>query len=444
MLAWVLFPVILMLIVSLAEGAEPLGKRVALVIGNARYASIPLANPENDAKAVSSTLRRLGFEVNEHLNLKARDFRRVMRDFARRIQEEEGAAVLYYAGHGVQIDGRNFLLPVDINLRDAEEVKDDSIDIDEVFISRIERARMHVRIVILDACRDNPFRGAKTRNIRPLGGLAEMNAKGTLIAYASAPGAAAEDGIPGTNSVFTRHLVAEMPVEGIEVEQMLKNVRVKVSRDTNQRQMPWTNTSLIVNFSFNPARGPSPNELARIERERRTEDSLLRVGQEKARLEQELKQRMAELDEARRAITLSRNPPARFDAMSRDHEQRLLEDLDRQEKDLLRLQEELDRARNQTPRQVALSLPASPAAASRARSGATRQEIERRSLEDLDREERELLRLQAELERAPAKFQSVAARPVAGGQCTDLRNRLNLGELLGPEDRGYLQKVCHR
>ena len=442
LLACVLFLVVLMLIASLAESAE--GKRVALVIGNARYASIPLANPENDAKAVSSTLRRLGFEVNEQLNLKARDFRRVMRDFARRIQEEEGAAVLYYAGHGVQIDGRNFLLPVDINLRDPEEVKDDSIDIDEVFISRIERARMHVRIVILDACRDNPFRGAKTRNIRPVGGLAEMNAKGTLIAYASAPGAAAEDGIPGTNSIFTRHLVAEMPVEGIEVEQMFKNVRVKVSHDTNQRQMPWTNTSLIVNFSFNPARGPSPSELARIERKRRTENSLLRVEQEKSRLERELKQRISELDEARRALALSRNPPARFDAEPRDSEQRLLEDLDRQEKDLLRLQDELDRARNQTPRHVALAVPTSQAVASLSRSGATREELERRSLEDLDRQERDLLRLQEELERSQAKAQLVAARPVAGRKCIDLRNRMKLGELLRAEDRGYLQKECQR
>jgi uncharacterized caspase-like protein len=440
LLAWVLFPVILSLIVSLAESAE--GKRVALVIGNARYASNPLANPENDAKAVSSTLRRLGFDVNEHLNLKSRDFRRVMRDFARRIQEEEGAAVLYYAGHGVQIDGRNFLLPVDINLRDAEEVKDDSIDIDEVFISRIERARMHVRIVILDACRDSPFRGVKTRNIRPLGGLAEMNAQGTLIAYASAPGAAAEDGIPGTNSVFTRHLVAEMPVEGIEVEQMFKNVRVKVSRDTDQRQMPWTNTSLTVNFSFNPARGPSPSELARIERERRTEDSLLQVEQEKSRLEQELKQRISELNEARRALALSWNPPARFETKPRDHEQRQLEDLDRQEKDLLRLQEELDRARNQMPRHMALAVPTSPVAATAARSGATRQELERRSLEDLDRQEQELLRLQAELERSQATARSQAARPTAGMRCTDLLNRAKLGAQLNADDRVHLQKEC--
>ncbi len=444
-LAWILAPMVfmvLMVIVSVAEGAEPSGKRVALVIGNARYTSIPLANPENDAKVVSSTLRRLGFDVNEQLNLNARDFRRVMRDFARRIQDEEGAAVLYYAGHGVQIDGRNYLLPVDINLRDAEEVKDDSIDIDEVFVSRIERARMNVRIVILDACRDNPFRGTTTRNIRPAGGLAEMNARGALIAYASAPGAAAEDGIPGTNSVFTRHLVDEMPVEGLEVEQMFKNVRVKVLRDTNQRQMPWTNTSLTVNFSFNPARGPSQAERARIEQERKTQDSLRRVEQERSRLDQELKQRMSELEEARRALELARSAPARFETRQRDNDQRLLEDLDRQERDLLRMQEELDRAGRNAPQHVTPTPPAAPVAASSPRSASLQQERERRLLEDLDRQEQDLLRLQAELERSQSSVRSEAARPLAPGRCTDLLNRAKLGERLNADERMVLQKEC--
>ncbi|MFM9882970.1 MAG: caspase family protein [Burkholderiales bacterium] len=443
-LAWMVVFMLLMAMETVAESAEPFGKRVALVIGNARYANVPLANPENDAKAVSSTLRRLGFEVNEQLNLNARDFRRVMRDFARRIQEEEGAAVLYYAGHGVQIDGRNYLLPIDINLRDAEEVKDDSIDIDEVFVSRIERARMTVRIVILDACRDNPFRGTTTRNIRPAGGLAEMNARGALIAYSSAPGAAAEDGLPGTNSVFTRHLVEEMPVEGIEVEQMFKNVRVKVLRDTNQRQIPWTNTSLTVNFSFNPARGPSPAELARIEQERKTQNSLVRVEQERSRLEQELKQRISELEEARRALALSRNPPARFETRQRDDDQRLLEDLDRQEKDLLRLQDELDRARRITPQAATPTTPRSPVAASSPVAGSIEQERERRLLEDLDRQEQELLRLQAELERTQASARPEAAHPSADRRCTELLNRMKLGEQLRRDDRAYLEKECRR
>jgi hypothetical protein len=247
-----------------ADVALAAEKRIALVIGNARYPALALNNPENDARVVATTLRRLGFEVSEHVNLPIKEFRKVLRDYAKRLQSEEGTSVFYYAGHGVQIEGRNYLLPVDVNLRDEDEVRDEGVDVDELFISRLERARTQVRIVILDACRDNPF-GPKTRAIRGSGGLAEMAARGTLMAYAAAPGSTAEDGPAGTNSVYTRHLVKEMLVEGIEVEQMFKNVRVKVVRDTNQRQVPWVNTSLTANFSFNPKRGPAEDVAKRDE-----------------------------------------------------------------------------------------------------------------------------------------------------------------------------------
>ena len=165
-----------------AEARKP-EKRVALVIGNARYPSIPLANPENDARLIADNLRKLGFEVNEQLNLgRARSSAACCATSRAACRRTMRIAVLYYAGHGVQIDGRNYLLPVDINLRDQEEVKDESVDIEELFLGRIDKARSHARIVILDACRDNPFAG-KTRNIRSAGGLAEMGARGTLIAY---------------------------------------------------------------------------------------------------------------------------------------------------------------------------------------------------------------------------------------------------------------------
>jgi len=235
------------------DGASGDSKRIALVIGNARYPRFALANPENDARLIATRLRALGFQVNDQYNLGVVQFRRALREFARRVQQDDAIAVLYYAGHGVQIDGRNFLLPVDVDLRDQEEVKDESVDIDELFIGRIDKVGSFARIVILDACRNNPFAGSKTRNIRAAGGLAEMGARGTLIAFASAPGAAAEDGPDGGNSVYTRSLAEEMMAPGIEVEQMFKNVRVRVLRDTNGRQLPWVNTSLTSDFSFNPA-----------------------------------------------------------------------------------------------------------------------------------------------------------------------------------------------
>ncbi|MDM0115710.1 caspase family protein [Variovorax sp. J22R133] len=241
--------------------ARPAEKRIALVIGNSQYPKAPLSNPENDARVIAANLRRLGFEVNEQLNMPVLQFRRALREFARRVQQDDAIAVLYYAGHGLQIDGRNYLLPVDINLRDQEEVKDESVDIDELFLSRIDKVGSYPRIVILDACRNNPF-ASKTRNIRSAGGLAEMGARGTLIAFASAPGAAAEDGPDGGNSIYTKSLAEEMMTPGIEVEQMFKNVRVKVLRDTAGRQLPWVNTSLTSDFSFNPSGARPSTQLA--------------------------------------------------------------------------------------------------------------------------------------------------------------------------------------
>lgn len=283
-----------------AAAPPPAEKRLALVIGNARYPQIPLNNPENDARVMASTLRRLGFEVSEHVNLKVKDFRRVLREFARRVQNEDGASVFYFAGHGVQIDGRNYLLPVDVNLRDEEEVKDEAVDVDELYVSRLERARTQVRIVILDACRDNPFAG-RTRSFKLVGGLAEMGARGALIAYSAGPGATAEDGPPGTNSVYTRHLAKEILVEGVDVEQMFKAVRIKVLRDTGERQIPWVNTSLTANFSFNPRRGPSPEEAAKQEAIAVLQAKLDRREEEQRRLEEELRQIEKRLEAVQRA-----------------------------------------------------------------------------------------------------------------------------------------------
>jgi type VI secretion system VasD/TssJ family lipoprotein len=244
-----------------APGAVPTAavgatRRVALVIGNAQYPQAPLSNPENDARLVGNTLRTLGFEVDLQLNLKARDFKRVLRDFGRRMDDDDSASVFFYAGHGMQIDRRNYLLPVDLNLRDEGEIKDEAIDIEDTLLARIDRVRPRARIFIIDACRDNPFTtaraGAATRSVRVGRGLAEMAAPGALIAFSAAPGRTAEDGPPGTNSIYSRHLAQEMRSEGLEVEEMLKNVRVKVLRDTQERQIPWVNTSMVVNFVFNP------------------------------------------------------------------------------------------------------------------------------------------------------------------------------------------------
>jgi len=299
------------LVASTGASVWAADKRVALVVGNARYPSAPLNNPENDAHVVAATLRRLGFEVLEHVNLPVKDFRRILREYSKRVQDTEGTALFFYAGHGVQIDGRNYLLPVDINVRDEYEIKDEAVDIDELFVSRLERSRAQARIIILDACRDNPF-GTKTRGLRSVGtGLVEMGARGALIAYSSAPGATAEDGPPGTNSVFTRHMVKEMLVEGLEVEQMFKNVRVKVLRDTNQRQIPWLNSSMVANFSFNPrSGGDAADGGAKREDLAKLQASLDKREREQKDLEERVKQLSRELERAQAQAAASKPMPA--------------------------------------------------------------------------------------------------------------------------------------
>lgn len=249
---------------AFAQAATSRSRRVALVIGNAQYAQSPLANPENDARLIASTLKALGFDVDARFNLKGSEFRRALRDFGRTMEDDDSASVFYYAGHGMQIDKRNYLLPVDLNLRDEGEVKDEAIDLEEALLGRIDRVRPRARIFIIDACRDNPFSVRATRSVRVSRGLAETAAPGALIAFSAAPGRVAEDGPPGTNSVYTRHLAQEMRTEGVEVEEMLKNVRVKVLRETQERQIPWVNTSMVVNFVFNAGAGGETTTLARV------------------------------------------------------------------------------------------------------------------------------------------------------------------------------------
>lgn len=240
-----------------ARAQQQRQRRIGLVIGNGRYADVPLPNPENDARLMATTMKGLGFEVDAQFNLKAREFKRVLRDFARYMDDDDISLVFYYAGHGMQIEGRNYLLPTDLDLRDEGEVRDEAIDVAEALLSRIDKVRPRARIFIIDACRDNPF-AARTRALRAPGGLVEMAAPGALIAFSAAPGRTAEDGPPNSNSVYTRILAQEMRNEGVEVEEMMKSVRVKVLRETRERQLPFLNTSMVINFYFNPAGGVKP------------------------------------------------------------------------------------------------------------------------------------------------------------------------------------------
>ncbi len=191
-------------------------KRVALVIGNSAYKSVvPLENPVTDAKAVSAALKRLGFEVIEGYDLGTLEMRNTLAQFSSALPESK-AAMVYYAGHGVSVEDENFLIPTDLTLHSQTD-----LDLNAVSLSLVlkqMRREDRVNVVILDACRDNPFttelqRGARNRSAVAERGLSRIDtdlAKGTLIAFATDPRSTALDGKPGDNSPFTKALLRHM------------------------------------------------------------------------------------------------------------------------------------------------------------------------------------------------------------------------------------------
>jgi uncharacterized caspase-like protein len=237
-------------------------KRVAFVVGNGAYKNVPqLPNPSMDAKTMASTLRNVGFDVVEGYNLTRDKMTEKLLEFG---HKAEGAdiAVFYYAGHGIAMGGSNYLLPIDADLKSEADVKlGATINVDTTLDQTMQDAK--VKLVFLDACRDNPFaakiRSAKaTRSISVDSGLAAMNSgQGTLIAFATSPGQTALDGDKGTNSPFTRALVANITQPGVEIQQAMTKVRAQVNEETNKNQMPWGHTDLTGSVYLNPAALPA-------------------------------------------------------------------------------------------------------------------------------------------------------------------------------------------
>ena len=228
----------------------PGGRRVALVVGNARYKRGALINPINDARLVQSQLGKLGFDVTEVEDVNSARFQSVIADFVRK-SKGANVALFYYAGHAIQVDGENLLLPVDNDgMRSVDDVRDKGVALGEL-LARLDAAAPQVKLVVLDACRDNPLPGA-TRSLS--GGLAPVRTPpaGSLIAYATSPGQTAIDGT-GKNSVFTRHFVKEMQNPDQKLEDIFKKVRAEVQRETQNKQKPTEVSSMTGDFYFRQA-----------------------------------------------------------------------------------------------------------------------------------------------------------------------------------------------
>lgn len=231
-------------VAAMAQGIAE--KRVALVIGNADYVNASkLPNPANDAVAVSAMLESAGFTVEIHTDLGNSEMRRVIRNFSDQAQHAD-IAVVYYAGHGLEVDGTNFLVPTDAKLQRDIDVEDEAVALDRV-LKMIEPART-LRLVILDACRDNPFVRTMTRTMmtRSIGrGLARIEpvTSNTLVAYAARAGSTAADG-DRANSPFTAALLKDVPVPGLDLRIAFGNVRDDVLKATNHQQEPFVYGSL--------------------------------------------------------------------------------------------------------------------------------------------------------------------------------------------------------
>ena len=224
------------------------GKRLALVIGNGKYInSMELENPVNDARAIKKTLQEVGFDVYEYEDLNQSQMKMAIDKFGG-LLNQYSVGLFFYAGHGIQSKGANYLIPVDADLQSEQQVEYDCVQADRV-LGFMEAAGSRINIVILDACRNNPFERSWSRSVSGTG-LAFMNAPtGSLIAYATSPGRTASDG-SGSNGLYTSALLENIKTPGINILQMFQKVRQSVAAKSGKQQIPWESTSLTADFFF--------------------------------------------------------------------------------------------------------------------------------------------------------------------------------------------------
>ncbi len=231
----------------------PQGKRVALVIGNAKYKFNPLNNPVNDATDMAASLRSVGFDVIEVKDATLKQMREATRRFADRLEVSD-VGLVYYSGHGIEVKGTNYLIPVNADIRREYEVVDQAFDASNLLRmmeSLQSNVKKRVNILIVDACRNNDLpKSWRSTN----SGLARMDAPaGSFISFATAPGQVASDG-QGRNSPYTKHLLNALKQPNVPIEQVFKQVRRNVMDETGGEQVPWENSSLIGDFYFTVAR----------------------------------------------------------------------------------------------------------------------------------------------------------------------------------------------
>ncbi len=245
--------------------------RLALVIGQSAYKSVPaLPNPGNDAKAVTQLLTDSGFEVSSSADLSQNEMRTAVSDFAGKVAAKgpDTVALVFYAGHGIQVDGENFLIPTDIDPKREADIPMQAVRLNDV-LNTLASVPSKMRFLLLDSCRNNPFPELSKSGGSGLAIIdAKIGAPGTFLSFSTSPGAVAEDG-NGANSPYTTALLDAAKQANIPIEETFKRVRVAVNKATDGRQTPWDSSSLTEDFKFIGQATPGP-KLAEAQEDRRS------------------------------------------------------------------------------------------------------------------------------------------------------------------------------
>lgn len=316
--------------------------RLALVIGNSTYAQAPLANPANDARSLASSLEAAGFSVTRVIDQNKDEMKAQVLAFSSLLQASKQPGVFYFAGHAVQMDWRNYLLPVNQQFTSADDVRKNALDITEL-VRALDSAKNGINIIILDACRDNPFsKGGQVPK-----GLTQMDAPtNTFLAYATAPGQTARDAGSGNNGLYTEFLLKELTKDGVKIEDAFKRVRLGVRLASKGEQIPWEVTSLENDFYFR-----SPLQTRKL-----TEKDV----------EEEFEAQLTEWQAVRSARDvakvedfLRKYPSGKFSELAHHRLERLLAAQEQRERDITQLQKLMMATNNAAS--VAVAIPASMA-----------------------------------------------------------------------------------
>lgn len=241
--------------------------RLALVIGNSAYSDMPLRNPVNDAGAIARELGQFGFNTELLTDARREAMQSAIDAFCEKLARQKAVGLFYFAGHGLQLDWRNYLVPVDARLSGTADIPRSTVELNTLF-NGLTKAGNPMNVVVLDACRDNPF-GSEHKTGK---GLSQMDAPtGTFLAYATAPGNVAADGA-GQHGLYTENILREMKAPEAKIEDIFKRVRLSVRRSSAGQQIPWESTSLEDDFYFKPPENlkkRSEEEVAKLFEEER-------------------------------------------------------------------------------------------------------------------------------------------------------------------------------